>query len=152
MCEKAVEKVPHSLKFVPDQYKTQKMCEKAVENKSENLEFVPDQYKIQRMCEKAVENESENLEFVPYQYKTQRMCERTIEKKSWSLEYFPDWFVTQQQIKIWHDDDEYCNDDEITEWYDSYKKTKGSKSLNSRRALTYCLAPIKALGLVYVRR
>ena len=32
------------------------------------------------------------------------------------------------------------------------KKTEGSKSLNKRRALTHCLAPIKVLGLVYFRR
>ena len=26
--------------------------------------------------------------------------------------------VTDQQIKIWHDNNEYCNDDELIEWYD----------------------------------
>ena len=27
------------------------------------------------------------------------------------LKYVPDWFVTDQQIKIWHDNDSYCNND-----------------------------------------
>ena len=25
--------------------------------------------------------------------------------------------LTQQQIKIWHDNDDYCDDDELIEWY-----------------------------------
>ena len=37
-----------------------------------------------------------------------------------SLQYVPDWFVTQQKLKIWHDDDDYCSDDEIIKWYDGY--------------------------------
>ena len=31
-------------------------------------------------------------------------------------------------------------------------KTKGSKNLNKRRTLTHCLASVKMVGLVYVRR
>ena len=33
-----------------------------------------------------------------------------------------------QQIKTWHDDDNYCNDDEIIEWYEGYKKRKAQKA------------------------
>ena len=115
MCKKAVEKGPHGLEFVPGQYKTQRMCEKAVENELENLEFVPDQYKTQRMCERAIENESENLKFVPDYLKMQGLCE-VVQKRPCLLEYLPDWFVTLQQLKIWHDDDEYCNDDKLIKW------------------------------------
>ena len=46
-----------------------------------------------------------------------------------------------------HDDDE----DKFFLCYDGYKK-QGSKSLNKRRDLTYCLASIKMVGLVYDRR
>ena len=45
------------------------------------------------------------------------------------LQYDPDWFVTQQQIKIWHDDSEYRDeDDDIIEWHDGYKTRKAQKS------------------------
>ena len=33
----------------------------------------------------------------------------------WLLIYAPDWFVTQEQVKIWHDDDYYCNGNKIVE-------------------------------------
>ena len=42
------------------------------------------------------------------------------------LEYVPDWFATQQ-VKSWHDYDEYCNDDEAIEWYKGYQKCKAQK-------------------------
>ena len=49
------------------------------------------------------------------------MCIRVAEAGLALLEYFPDWIVTQQQIKIWHGNDEYCNDDELIKWYDGYQ-------------------------------
>ena len=56
MCERAVEKGPYNLKFVPDKYKTQMMCERATEDKPETLEFFPDHFKTQMMYERAVGN------------------------------------------------------------------------------------------------
>ena len=34
----------------------------------------------------------------------------------------------QEQLKIWVDDDYYCYDDELIEWYDVYKKHKTQKA------------------------
>ena len=28
-----------------------------------------------------------------------------------SLQFVPDWFVTKEQVKLWHDYDDYCDDD-----------------------------------------
>ena len=111
---------PYSLAFFPDCFKTQEMCDKAVEIDPFILWHVPDNLKIQGMCIKAVET-GPGL-----------------------LEYVPDWFVTQQQVKIWRDDDEYCDDEVVR----SYKKRKASKSLNKRRTFTNCLASITLPGLV----
>ena len=44
------------------------------------------------------------------------------------MQFVPDWFATQQQLKIWHDDDDYCNDDELIEWYNGYQKRKAQKA------------------------
>ena len=44
-----------------------------------------------------------------------------------SLTYVPDWFVTQQQVKLWHGDSEYHNDETI-KWYDGYQKRKAQKT------------------------
>ena len=43
------------------------------------------------------------------------------------MQFVPDWFVTEQQIKIWHDSDNWHDDDELIEWYDGYKKHKAQK-------------------------
>ena len=53
--------------------------------------------------------------------------------ESFSLEYVSDWFVTQQQVKIWHDDDEYHDDkdddgDRLIKWYDGHQKRKAQKT------------------------
>ena len=65
--------------------------------------------------------------FVPDRYKTQEMCDETVEKVSWSLEYVPNWFVTQGQI-LWRDDNDYCNDDRLIEWYEGYQNRKAQKA------------------------
>ena len=43
------------------------------------------------------------------------MCDKTVKDDPYSSQFFPDWFMTQQQLKIWHDDDDYYNDDELVE-------------------------------------
>ena len=68
------------------------------------------------------------LPVVPDRFKTRGMCEKAVKKYLWLLEYVPDSFVTHQQIKIWHDNDDYCNDDGLIEWYEGYKKQKFQKS------------------------
>ena len=77
---------------------------------------------------KSVDIEPRILPFLPHRFKTRQMCEKAVKKYLWLLKYVPDWFVTHQQIKIWHDNDDYCNDDELIEWYDDYKVRKAQKA------------------------
>ena len=56
------------------------------------------------------------------------MCDDVVQRDSYSLQFVPDWFVTQEQLEIWHDDDDYCTDDEIIEWYKRYEKRKAQKA------------------------
>ena len=44
------------------------------------------------------------------------------------VKYVPDWFVTHQQIKIWYDNNDYCNDDELLEWYEGYQERTVQKA------------------------
>ena len=161
MCEKAVENEPGTLIFVPDHLKTQRMCERAVEKYTRAIESVPDRLKTQRMCERAVEKEPGALEDIPDHLKTREMCDRAVRDHFFSLQYVPDWFVTQQQIKIWHDDSEYHDDDKFFEWYDGYKKRKAQKAKTKDELMPIawhpsrwwdCLASIKMVGLVCPRR
>ena len=43
------------------------------------------------------------------------MCDTAVEEDQCALEFVPDWFVIHQQVKIWHDNDDY-DDDDIIEW------------------------------------
>ena len=56
------------------------------------------------------------------------MCDDEVRNYPFSLQFVPDWFVTQQQIKIWHDSDDWHDDNEIIEWYKGYKKRKAQKA------------------------
>ena len=69
------------------------------------------------------------MKFVPECYKTEHMCDDAVRISLFYLEYVPHWFVTQQQLKLWHDYNDYCNDDRFIEWYDGYKKRKTQKAL-----------------------
>ena len=68
------------------------------------------------------------LEFVPKHFKTQEICDKAVIDDSTSLLFGPDWFVSQQQIKSWHDDDDFYDYDDITEWYNGYLKRKAQKA------------------------
>ena len=67
------------------------------------------------------------LKFVPDYFKSREMCEMAVRIKPRSLEYVPDWFVTQVEIRILHDDYDYCDDDDIIEWYDGYQNVRPKK-------------------------
>ena len=82
----------------------------------------------QDVCKKAVEKDPRILKYVPDHLKAQGMCDKAVKDGPFSLQYVPDWFVTQQQLKLWHDDLDYCNDDRLIEWYDGYKKRKVQKA------------------------
>ena len=98
------------------------MCNEELHIEPCSLAFVPDQFKTQKMCDKAIEIDPFTLWHVPDNLKTQRMCFRAVEAGLGLLEYVPDWFVTQQQVKIWHDDNDYYYDDKLNRWYDGYQK------------------------------
>ena len=80
------------------------------------------------MCIEAVEVDPWQLDDIPNHLKTIEMCDAAVRKDSFSSVCVPDWFVTQGQVKLWHDDDDYCSDAELFEWYDGYKKRKAQKS------------------------
>ena len=67
------------------------------------------------------------LKFVPDYFKSRKMCEMVVRRKPRSLEYVPDWFVTQVEIRILHDDYDYCDDDDSIEWYDGYQNVRPKK-------------------------
>ena len=64
------------------------------------------------------------------------MCDKAIKYDSSSLQFIPDQFVTQQQLDVWFDDDYWYYDDDITEWYEGYKKSKAQKFSIKEELLT----------------
>ena len=45
-----------------------------------------------------------------------------------SLQYVCDWFVTQEPVKIWHDEHNYSNNDELVDWCNGYEQHKAQRA------------------------
>ena len=56
------------------------------------------------------------------------MCDNVVRSDPYSLQFVPDWFVTKEQIDVWYYEDEYCNDDQLIEWFNDYHRQKAQKS------------------------
>ena len=60
------------------------------------------------------------------------MCNEAVEFDPSSLRFVSDCFVTQQQLKLWHDSDDWFirwwYNDRLIKWYDGYKKRKSQKA------------------------
>ena len=82
---------------------------------------------MQEMCNKALYDCPWILSDVPDHFKTREMCNEAVGWRVCRVMYVSDWFITQQQIDLWHDDDYWCDDDDIIKWYDGYKKRKDQK-------------------------
>ena len=121
LCIKAVRRDPYALDCMPDNLKTQKICTEGVRENPAAFFLVPDCFKTQKMCNEAVEVDPWQVYDVPDYLKTQEICDDPVGGDSYSLQFVLDWFVIEQQIKIWDDDDEYWDGDELIEWYNGYK-------------------------------
>ena len=80
------------------------------------------------MCNKAVEVGPWQLKDVPNHFKKQKIWIDGVRRDPYSLQFVPDSLVTQQQIDIWYDDDEYCDDDGVIKWYQVYQKRRAQKA------------------------
>ena len=131
MCEKTVKKNPSMLKYVPDYLKTEKMCERAVEEDSWSLANVPDHFKRKDMC-KGVHLHTWLIGHFPDHFKRQDMCNEAVELDPFFLRFVPDWFVSQEQLKLWHDGDDWLirwwYNNRLIKWYDRYEKRKAQKA------------------------
>ena len=141
MCDKAVARNLYTLRFIPDHLKTQEMCNEVMRTMPDAFHLIPDHFKTQGMCIKATEVNLWQLYHVPECFKTQELCNDAVKKKPSSLQYFPDWFMAQGQIKIWHNDDDYCNDDEVIEWYEGYQGRMAQKAKIKEELLPIAFHP-----------
>ena len=104
------------LAFILYHLKTGEICNEAVRKDAYTLGNVPDHLKTKEICQKAVEKSPQLFKDGPDHFKTQDMCDNAVRNYLFSLQFVRDWFVTQQQIDIWDDNNDYCNDDEFIEW------------------------------------
>ena len=133
------------LQFIPDKLKTQGMCENVVEDNPWHLIDIPENLKQKEMCEKPVNIKPLLLRYVPYCFKTKEMCEKIVGAGLGLLKVAPDWIMTQQQIKIWRDNDKYCNDHERIKWYKGYQKRKAQKAKTKDELLPIAWHPSRWL-------
>ena len=89
--------------------------------------LVPHCFNTQEMCIKAVEVDPWQQNDVPDHFKTKNMCDDVAWGDPFSLGFILDWFVTQEQVKLWHDYDDYYDDYKLVEWCDGYQKRNTGK-------------------------
>ena len=126
MCDKVVDNYPHALKFVPGNYKTQKMCDKAVNTHPSTIQIVTECYKTQNIRYKVANTYFLHLIlflisiklkkcvnkfflkilflilFSPDKYETQRKCDEAVDDCLAALKFIPDWFVTSKMFEKFH--------------------------------------------------
>ena len=71
------------------------------------------------------------------------ICDDAVCEDSYSLKYVPDWFVMQELVKIWHDDDDYYNDDDLVEWYTGYKQHKAQSAQIKEELMSIAWHPMR---------
>ena len=71
------------------------------------------------------------------------MCDDAIYEDSYSLKYVPDWFVMQELVKIWHDDNDYYDDDDLVEWNTGYKQLKAQSAQIKEKLKPIAWHPIR---------
>ena len=59
------------------------------------------------------------------------MCDKAVELDPSFLRFVPDLFVSQEQLKLWHDNDDWLirwwYNNRFIKWYEGYKKRKDQK-------------------------
>ena len=143
-----LEIIPVWIREISDDLETQKMCNEAMRIEPYSLAFVPDCFKTPEMCDKAIEIDPFTLWHVSDNLKTQRICIKAVAADLMLLEYVHGWSVTQQQIKIWRDDDEYCDDDELIKWHDGYQKSNAEKAKIKEELLPIAWHPDRVMVCV----
>ena len=128
MCNEAATNNPYTLRYVPDCFKNQEMYDTTMHINPAAFFLIPERFEPQEMCIEGVEVTPWQLDDVPDYFKGREMCDKAVREEPSCLQYVPDWFVAQQLIELWDNVNDYCNDDEIIEWYDSYKKCKTQKA------------------------
>ena len=116
------------LKYVPDHLETKEMCNEVCISFRQLFILFPIASRLKRCALKQLKQTYGSWIMSLIAFKTQKMCDATVSEDPYSLQYFPDWFVTQGQVRKLRDDDNYCDDDEIIERYDDYKKRKAQKA------------------------
>ena len=56
------------------------------------------------------------------------MCDDAVCEDPLSLQFVHDCFVRLKLVEIWHDNEYYCNDNELAECYNGHKKPKALKN------------------------
>ena len=74
------------------------------------------------------------------------MCNKAVEAGQWLLDGVPDWFATQGRLKIWYDEDDYCNDNKLIKWYEGYKRRRAQKAQIKKELMPIAWHPSRQWG------
>ena len=124
---KAVRRDQYALGCMPDNLKMQKICNKAMRG---NLAAFFSSLTVSKhkKCAMRLLRSTHGSCMMYLITLKRKKCDDRVQGDSYSLQFVPDWFVTQEQLETWHDDNDYCNDDELIKWYKRHDKRKAQKA------------------------
>ena len=94
MCKHEVKKSPFLIRYVLDQFNTQKMWDKAILEIGGTSESVPNCYKIQEICNKAADKYPHALNLVLKCYITRKMCDKAVNTHPSTIQFVPECYKT----------------------------------------------------------
>ena len=103
MWNRTVQSDPWALRYVPDQYKSQKMCNEAVQSDLWLLEYVPDQFVTQEMWHEEEFDDDDELITWRDAYEQRKAQKAKIKEELMSVAWHPDrwwnWCVPEDEKK-----------------------------------------------------
>lgn len=85
----AVIKDGTAIQYIPEEERTYSLCLAAVINNGWTLKFVPKKYRTKKIYEEAVISFGNSLEYVPQQYITEKLCTQAVYSSGSALRYVP---------------------------------------------------------------
>jgi hypothetical protein len=89
-----------SMKYVPNDLRTEELCKFAVHHDGIALKYVPDVLRTQEMCRIAVSHNGRALEHVPKKRRTVEICRIAVAQNGRALAYVPERLCAEEICKI----------------------------------------------------
>ena len=100
MCLEAVKQDGYMIQFVPEEMITDDLCLIAVKQYGYMIQFVPEEMKTEDLCLIAAKRNGHALKYIPDKMKTYELCLIAVKQDGYTLEFIPDKIKTEEMCLI----------------------------------------------------